>query len=158
MLLHPWNLSSLWFLFERQMSSDEMRLASPKGTNGSESLSYDKKVGLSAQFRTPHVITLDIWMELFILIEVNLNSCTSNCLPCAAPVSHNNSAQAVKCFLLEQIQAPFSLLNLSTVLSWKKVHRPEASCWLSRGNERTVHLWRHQFECGLWLLTLLCAV
>lgn len=59
MLLHPKSVR-FWFLFERKGSLDEMRLASPAGTNGRESFSYDKKIGLSRPFRTPHVITVDI--------------------------------------------------------------------------------------------------
>lgn len=36
----------------------------------------------------------------------------------------------------------------------EKVQRPEASCWLSRGNERSVCSWRQEFESSSRLLTL----
>lgn len=106
--------------------------------NDSEPSDYNAAGQFKRQFKTLHVITANTGIEPFVLIELNLNSYMSNCLPCAALVSHNKSAQPVKCFLLERIRSPFLLF----CVVMEKVH--QTSCWFSKVSEHA-YMWCHRF-------------
>lgn len=140
------NLSGFDFSLKEVAPWIELRLSSPDGRNGSESYSYIKKIGLSKSFRTPCVIAVNIWNELFVLIEVNLNPCTSNLSPRPHSVITTQRSQwSASCWIAFRLPLP---PEPSPQYCHGKSTSARGVLLAQQGNERAARLWRRVFECG----------